>query len=190
MISTAFLERIVERIRRAAPSGARGISIALLAAFAFSSTFALSTDSNEPITIEADRAERDNRKRVMVYEGEVIIEQGSLRILGDRVVVHFDEDDETTKMIATGAPAHIRQLPEDSASYREAWADEVEYLIGEQQVVLSGQARYEEGGDQVRAERLVYDVQSSSFRAFGGTDEAAAGGDASGRVRITIDTGG
>lgn len=154
---------------------------------AFSFAFALSTDSDEPITIEANRAERDNRERVMVYEGDVIIEQGTLRIIGERVVVHFDEDDETTKMIATGTPAHIRQLPEGADSYREAWANEVEYRIDEQQVVLTGQARYEEGGDQVRAQRLVYDVQNSSFRAFGDSDDASSGDEASGRVRITID---
>ncbi|MBF2758723.1 MAG: lipopolysaccharide transport periplasmic protein LptA [Ectothiorhodospiraceae bacterium AqS1] len=168
---------------------ARRISIALILSILFPFAHSLTTDSDEPITIEADRAERDNRSRVMVYEGDVVIEQGSLRISGERVVVHFDENDETTKMIATGAPAHIRQRPEDSDSYREAWANEVEYRIDDQQVVLTGQARYEEAGDQVRAERLVYDVQNSSFRAFAAEDDASSGEAASGRVRITINPG-
>ncbi|WP_081759010.1 lipopolysaccharide transport periplasmic protein LptA [Thioalkalivibrio sp. HK1] len=176
-----------ERIRPPAPSAAKRISIAAILWILFSFAFALSTDSNEPITIEANRAERDNRERMMVYEGDVIIEQGTLRILGERVVVHFDANDRTTRMIATGTPAHIRQLPEGADTYREAWANEVEYRIGEEQVVLTGQARYEEGGDQVRAERLVYDVQNSSFRAFGNTDGTSSGDEASGRVRITID---
>ena len=43
---------------------------------------ALSTDSNQPIRVQADSAELDDGKGVATYRGNVVITQGSLRVTG------------------------------------------------------------------------------------------------------------
>lgn len=153
---------------------------------------ALSTDNDQPIAIEADRAERNDLKRTTIYRTDVVIDQGSLHITGDTVTAHFGKENEVLKMVALGSPAHFRQLPDGDASYRKAWAKRIEYFPEQNLIVLFGEARYEKGENRIQADRLVYDSFNARFKAL--TDDAGApahgGGEAAGkkpgRVRITI----
>ena len=154
---------------------------------------ALSTDRDQPIDIKADRAERDDSRRVMIYRGNVVIDQGSLHITGDAVTIHFDARDEITKMVSVGAPAHFRQLPDGEVNLRKAWAKRMEYFPGEDFIVLFGDASYEKGHNRVQADRLVYDSGNARFKAMPPTPGAPpasageAGAEESERVRIRID---
>ena len=153
---------------------------------------ALSTDSDQPIDIVADGAEHDDARRMTTYRGNVVIDQGSLHIDADTVVVLFDVDDRVMKITSAGAPAHFRQLPDGETGYRKAWARQMEYFPQQDLINLSGEARYEKDGSQVQADRLVYDSLNARFRAL--SDAAApssgAGAPAAGkkpeRVRIQI----
>jgi lipopolysaccharide export system protein LptA len=51
---------------------------------------ALSTDREQNIVIEAQAAEADDRTRITVYRGDVVITQGTLRITGDTVWIHME----------------------------------------------------------------------------------------------------
>ena len=153
---------------------------------------ALSTDSDQPIDIVADGAEHDNARRITTYRGNVVIDQGSLHMTADTVVVMFDANDRVMKITSDGAPAHFRQLPDDGTGYRKAWARQMEYFPEQDLINLSGEARYEKDGSHVQADRLVYDSLNARFRAL--SDAAApssgAGAPAAGkkpeRVRIQI----
>ena len=153
---------------------------------------ALSTDSDQPISILADQAEHNDATRMTIYRGNVVIDQGTLHITGDNVTINFDADDEVTKITTVGAPAHFRQLPDGDTNYRKAWARQMEYFPEQDLIMLSGEALYEKDGSQVQADRLVYDSRNSRFKAL--TDAAAAASDdddqAAGkkpdRVRIQI----
>ena len=179
-----------ERAGRAALG--RLLAAALLLAGAAPAA-ALSTDSGEPIAIEADRAERDDARRVTIYRGNVIIDQGSLRITGDTVTIHFDARGDVTKIVSVGAPAHFRQLPDGDTVHRKAWGKRIEYFNRQDLIVLLGDARYAKGGDEVRAGRLVYDALNARFKALAdvAADPPAAGGGAPEkepeRVRIRIE---
>ena len=153
---------------------------------------ALSTDSDQPITIEADRAEHDDAKRITTYRGNVVIDQGSLHITGDTVTIQFDGRDEVTKITSVGVPAHFRQLSDGDTSHRKAWAKRMEYFPEQDLIVLLGEARYEKDGSRVQADRLVYDSLNARFKAL--TDAAGEPSDEDGptsgkkpeRVRISI----
>ena len=179
--------RSPERIRRV---GYRLVAAVLLASVA--PAHALSTDSEQPISILADQAEHDDATRITIYRGNVIIDQGSLHITGDTVTINFDARDEVTKITAVGAPAHFRQLPDGDADHRKAWAKQMEYFPEQDLIMLFGDALYAKDGSRVQAERLVYDSRNSRFKAL--TDTSAAptseDGQATGkkpeRVRIQI----
>jgi lipopolysaccharide export system protein LptA len=153
---------------------------------------ALSTDSDQPIDIVADGAEHDDARRMTTYRGNVVIDQGSLHINADTVVVLFDAHDRVMKITSAGAPAHFRQLPDGETSYRKAWARQMEYFPQQDLINLSGEARYEKDGSQVQADRLVYDSLNARFRALSGAaaPSSGAGAPADGkkpeRVRIQI----
>lgn len=153
---------------------------------------ALSTDSEQPIDIVADGAEHDDARRITTYRGNVVIDQGSLHIAADTVVVLYDLHDRVMKITSVGSPAHFRQLPDGGTDHREAWANRMEYFPEQDLINLSGSARYEKDDSHVQADRLVYDSLNARFRAL--TDAAAppsgAGDQAPGkkpeRVRIQL----
>lgn len=165
--------------------------VSVLALFLSQGALALSTDRDQPINIEADRAEADNAKRVTIYYGDVVITQGTLRITGDTVTIQYDEQDRLTKLVSEGAPARFRQLPDGKAdvpkNYQSAHASRMEYYAREDRIMLLGDAVYGQGGDQIAADRIVYDSVKSQMKA---ESRAASGGESeqpSSRVRIKIE---
>jgi lipopolysaccharide export system protein LptA len=150
---------------------------------------ALSTDREQPINIEADRAEADHARRITTYYGDVIITQGTLKITGDTVTIEYDDRDRLTKLVSEGAPARFRQLPDGKsdvpANYQAAQASRMEYYAGEDVIILLGEAVYGQGGDRVAADRIVYDSIRSRLKAESRADADA--GQPSSRVRIKIE---
>ena len=49
--------------------------------------FALSTDREQPIQIEADAAELDDASGITVYTGNVLVTQGTMRLWGNRLTI-------------------------------------------------------------------------------------------------------
>ena len=174
--------RYGDRLRRAVA--------ALLLLAGTGHALALPGDSDQPISIAADRAEHDDARRVTIYRGNVEIDQGSLHIIGDNVTILFDGQDEVAKITVLGAPAHFRQLSGAGAgtSQRKAWAERMEYFPAQDLIMLLGEARYEKDGSHVRANRLVYDSRNARFKAL--TDTAGDGDRSDAktpeRVRIEI----
>ena len=153
---------------------------------------ALSTDSDQPISILADAAEHDDATRMTIYRGNVVIDQGSLHITGDTVTVNFDAHDQVTKITSVGKPSHFQQLPDGDTGHRKAWAKQMEYFPEQDLIMLFGEARYEKDGSRVQADRLVYDSRNARFKALTDAAGASSGeeGQATGkkpeRVRIQI----
>ena len=170
----------------------RGRLLAVLLLAGATPAHALSTDSDQPISIVADAAEHDDATRVTIYRGNVVIDQGSLHIVGDTVTVNFDAHDQVTKITTVGRPAHFRQLPDGDTDYRKAWASRMEYFPEQDLIMLSGQARYEKAGSRVQADRLVYDSLNARFKALtdpptaSADDDDQAAGKKPERVRIQI----
>lgn len=154
-----------------------------------SSAQARSSDREQPIVIEAGAAEADNRAQITVYRGDVVITQGTLRITGDTVWIHYDDANTITKAISVGKPAKFRQLPDDKEVYMTADADRMEYHADQDLILLLGNARYGEGKDKISAQRIVYDSRRGRVKAGVNPDsgQAAKGEpEESDRVRITI----
>ena len=159
--------------RAARPSNHLRRTLAALLLASAGHALALPGDSDQPISIAADRAEHDDARRVTIYRGNVEFDQGSLHITGDNVTIRFDARNEVAKITVLGAPAHFRQLSGGGDSQRKAWAERMEYFPAQDLIMLLGDARYEKDGSHVRAERLVYDSRNARFKAL--TDTASDG---------------
>ncbi len=126
---------------------------------------ALSTDSQQPMHIEADRAELDETRRVTIYEGSVVIVQGSMRINANRVDFYYDEDRGLDKAVALGQPARYEQLPDDSDEPVRAKALRMEYYATRNILYLIDDAKVTQSGDTVTGDRITYDMQRNKARA-------------------------
>ncbi len=160
-------------------------AIALLCLLWVGSAQALSTDSEQPINIEADRVDADDRKRLTVYRGKAIITQGSIRISGDTVKMYFDDQNELIKLISVGKPARFRQRPDGKKEFQRAEARRIEYYANKDRMILIDHAKASQGGDTIRADRIEYDTFHGKVKAES-LPTNKAGKAPKSRVRITI----
>jgi lipopolysaccharide export system protein LptA len=144
------------------------LTVALLLTLSGTSTtsLALPEDKNQPIKIQADRAERDDKLGVTIYAGEVEIDQGTLHLEADKVVIE-SEADEPTLIIATGKPARLRQLPARDKETVRAHANTIKYYLDKEQVILIDNASIEQQGSIVNSERIDYFIADGKVKAQG-----------------------
>ena len=155
------------------------------------STWALSTDKDQPIEIEADSADLDDEKGVTIYRGNVVLIQGSVRMSGDIMTVYF-KNDELDTLIMEGKPARYRQLPDDSEIYDEAEALRMEYYELKSLVILIDKASFKQEGLSFSGNRIEYDTEHSKVKARGsikqqsGTGSSGASSSGGERVKIIL----
>ena len=134
-------------------------------------------DRRQPATIEADRAEIDRASGESLYLGNVVFEQGTLRLTGDRVAVRTREG-VIERAEAQGEPARIRQ-ENDLGQMVRAHGRTIDYDAGEGLIVLTGDAQLQRDGERFAAGRIRY--WTDSGRVEGGR------GDDGERVQIRIE---
>lgn len=137
-------------------------------------------DRDKPVHIEADAVRMDDLQKIAVYEGKVILTQGTLRVQADRVEVRQDAEGFLTGT-ALGSPVHFRQRLDGKGEWVDAWANRVEYDARKNQVRLIGEAFLKKGEEELRGDLIIYDARSELYQASGGLP-----GQRPGRVRAVI----
>ena len=166
---------------------------ALCALLACGKAGALATDKDQPIEIEANSAELDDKNGVTVYEGNVVVTQGTIRMTGNKMTVHYTKGNELDNVILNGQPATYRQLPDKSEIYDEAEALQMEFHRANNLIILINKAMVKQKDVRFSGDHIEYDTVLSKIKARG---SAAASGKPSagegaaeqeqGRVKIII----
>ncbi|MCC7081609.1 MAG: lipopolysaccharide transport periplasmic protein LptA [Burkholderiales bacterium] len=141
-------------------------------------------DRDKPINLEADRVTIDDAKKVSVFEGNVVLTQGTTTLKADRMTVREDAQG-FQYGVAYGDPAYYREKRDGVDEYIEGWAQRIEYDGKAQRLQLFDQARLKRGADEVRGSYISYDQPTEFFRVVGAQENTAAG-HAPGRVRAVI----
>lgn len=136
---------------------------------------ALPDDREQPINVSADKARKNSNQGLTIYQGNVVITQGSIRVTGDEVAI-YDNNGQVDKMIAKGSPAEFRQRPEVDAPETIANGSTIEYSIVDETLLLLENAKLEQGGDVTTSNKITYDMKSTVVNA----------GDSNGRVIMTL----
>jgi len=164
-------------------AGARAIALAAAIAFFSSAAHAEKADREKPIHLEADRVTVDEAKQVAVFEGNVVLTQGTLMIRGDRMQVRQD-DAGFRHGITWGNLAYFRQKREGFDEYIEGWAERIEYDGRADKVQMFNRASMKRGQDEVHGSYISYDAVSEFFQVVGG--KSASAGAPQGRVRAIL----
>lgn len=152
--------------------------------------WALSTDREQPIEIEADFAELDDEEGTTVYIGNVVVVQGSIRMTGDRLRVNFTPERELEDAYLEGRLATFKQTPDEGKEDVEGEAINIEYHALENMIYLIEKAKVTQGERLTQGHRINYDTERSivtvrSARATS-ADKDSQPKETSGRVRIII----
>lgn len=142
-------------------------------------------DRDQPVNIEADRVEIDDQKKEAVFEGNVILTQGTLMLKADRIIVDQDETGFQSG-IAFGNPAYFRQKREGFEDFIEGEAQRLEYKGKEEKVELFVNAKLKRGGDEVRGNYISYNALTEFFEVMGKEPGSTGEGSSGGRVRAII----
>ena len=163
----------------------------LLAALA-GQAHALPTDAGQPIHFRADNVEGDlaggglpgarangaspaegtstgaPTKRV-IATGSVQVDQGSMRLQADRVVIESDGD-RIVLINAEGDLARYRQQLEPGAAFVEARATKIIYHPVDERIELIGRAWLARDSDEFRGEVIQFDMREGKVLASGEKD--------------------
>lgn len=141
-------------------------------------------DRDKPVNIEADKVEIDDQKKEAVFQGNVVLTQGTLMLKADRIVVNQNEGGFQSG-VAYGKPAYFRQKREGLEDFIEGEAQRLEYNGEQEKVELFINAKLTRGGDEVRGNYISYSALTEFFEVMGdqpGTEAGTSGG----RVRAII----
>ena len=158
------------------------LAIATLFASHSAITLALPGDKNETIRGSADNLTVDQKNGIATYTGGVKIQQGSLVISADSIVIHTNPDSSVEKMIATGSPARFQQQPEKEQGVVSAAAKQITYTPHTEHLVLIEDASVEQNGAVMSGPHIDYDLVKEVMKAAGSN---GASGDGQ-RIEIVI----
>lgn len=145
------------------------------------SAWALKSDKNQPINIQADHGDfkstgNDNNNGTGIYTGHVIITQGSILLTADKAVVHIVNGELSTADV-TGQPATFQQQP-DTGELMHGLASEITYDESNNMVDLMNNARLNQGVRLMIADHIRYNTETEHVIA-----KSSGDGD---RVRMVI----
>ena len=154
----------------------------LLVGLCSQASHALPADRDQPIQIQADWAELDERKGTATYGGDVRMSQGTMQVRAARLVI-YTERDKVLKILADGSeavPAHYEQQPRADQPVLQASAQHITYVTAEQRIELRGNARLTQKNNQFMGGDIEYSIARELVTANSGQT-------AGGRVTVTFD---
>ena len=138
-----------------------GLSVALASLGAW----ALPSDSEQPIRVQADSAELDDKQGVAVYRGGVVVTQGTLKITGDTVTITQTPNGDIDVFTSVGRPAYYEQKPAPDKQIVKAYGLTIQYFTSNERIVLIDQAKVVQEGNTFEGEKIIYDTQRQIVNA-------------------------
>lgn len=140
-------------------------SVLWLCLMMMTASFGLTSDNQQPVTIEADKAYFDHTQGLSIYEGHVSAIQGASQLSADKVIAYTDNHQKLKLLIATGSPAHYQTQPNHKPLIL-THADTIKYAPLEQTVELLGTAHAEQGQNKIDGPHLIYNMAQQSLSSF------------------------
>lgn len=137
----------------------------LLLAITASSTYALDSDVEQPVEVEADSATFDRNAGTATYDGKVVIKQGTLEILADHVDI-LAPDNEIQHVTATGKPVNFTQDMENGKK-AIGKALTMEYFVKEKRLTLTSEAELHQDQDVMTGHFMEYLADKGQLKAEG-----------------------
>lgn len=125
---------------------------------------ALSSDAEQPISVEADTLEIRDQENISIYEGNVSLIQGSLEIHSQRLVIYFNDARELILMEMTGTPARFQLLDDEQREMR-GHAGRINYDQSKSLLELLDNAKFSHAGDSIEGDLIRVNTETNSIQA-------------------------
>jgi len=122
------------------------------------SAWALPTDRDQPIHIQSDDAQLDDKQGVAVYRGNVIITQGTMKITGNTVTITRNAQGDIDTFTSVGNLAYYEQKPALDKPIVQGYGKTIQYFSAQNRIILIDQAKVINDGNTSEGEKIVYDT--------------------------------
>jgi lipopolysaccharide export system protein LptA len=144
------------------------------------------SDRDKPTQVEANKMSADDARRLNIFEGDVVVTKGTIRLTADKLVVRQDAEG-FQLATATGRPAKFRQRQDAKPGEKEGiWIEgealRIELDDKNQKIELFDKARVNRGGDEVAGDYIFVDQRSDFYQVGPGK----GGSEKPGRVKAII----
>ncbi|MDR1162341.1 MAG: lipopolysaccharide transport periplasmic protein LptA [Candidatus Accumulibacter sp.] len=166
------------------------LAIPIIALCAARVALAEKADRDRPVSIEANRMSLDDLHKIQIYEGNVVLTQGTTQLRANHLVVTQDADG-FQKSVATGGEnglAHFKEKLDGKDGYMEGRGERIEYNARDEKAEFFVRAWVKNGADEVWGQYIFYDALTEKFLATNERKgrEAAPQGRSNERVRAII----
>jgi lipopolysaccharide export system protein LptA len=133
--------------------------------------YALDSDRDAPVHLEADHATYNQQTGVTVYTGNVIVIQGTIRLQADNVVANLDANRTIKNVTAIGKPAKFQQKisPDKGIVYGDG--DQLYYDATTSQLSLTGHAHLTQDGSSFNGNTLRYGMTQGDIEGNGNSQQ-------------------
>ncbi len=143
-------------------------------------------DREKNIVVNADHLYGDDANRTSIFEGNVIVTQGTMRMTANKVTMKEDPDRHKF-YVAYGAPVTFRQKKDNVDEYIEGYAQRAEFDDLNDVVKLYEKARVTSNANVINGEYIQYDMRKELAEVQGAAPGTKlAPGELPSRVKVTI----
>lgn len=137
----------------------------------FPVAFALPDDKNKEIHIASDQAHLDKPKGIIVYSGNVEMQQGTLNIQADKITLTRTPNG-LEKIVAQGNPAHYEQLLSLEDGKTQAYGETIIFLMQSEELTLLKNAGLKKQGNLFAGDKIVYLIKEQRVKADSPTEDS------------------
>ena len=131
----------------------------------------ISNDFTLPVTLDSKSQALDGKNKTSIFIDNVVIKQGSLELLADKVEVDAAQGTGKEIIIATGQPATYKQRKDDGTMV-EARANEIIYKVEPRTISLNGEALIMQNEVRVTGDLIVFDMTKEQIQASSNEDSS------------------
>ena len=163
------------------------LALAALLSLAAAPSHAEKADRGKPVNIEADRVTVDDKNKIHIFEGHVVLTQGTLTLRSDKLVVTQDLEG-YQRGVATGGEgglARFRQKREGKNEWVEGEGERIEHDARSELSQFFQRAYVKSGEDEVRGQYIQFNGLTETYLVTNGPNATTVPAQ-QGRVQVTI----
>lgn len=163
------------------------LALAALLSLAAAPSHAEKADRSKPVNIEADRVTVDDKNKIHIFEGHVVLTQGTLTLRSDKLVVTQDLEG-YQRGVATGGEgglARFRQKREGKNEWVEGEGERIEHDARSELSQFFQRAYVKSGEDEVRGQYIQFNGLTETYLVTNGPNATTVPAQ-QGRVQVTI----
>ena len=140
------------------------VGLLLMVGFLFNNlALARTDDIKQPVHINANSVTFNKAKGYAIYQGNVSIQQGTLKISAEKIEI-FAPNNTIERIEASGSPVSFQQEMDDGKKAK-GQANSIRYLVQKKELRLVGNAKLAQDKDTFSSAYISYAVNTGELKA-------------------------